>query len=210
MFPIKHPPQSYLAIPYIVKKKSQVFLRLGFNICPFKCCQSVSCTTFSLIWGRIQVEWMTVSNWLFTLIRDQFWPYELWFGLEGEMKGTATSFPNFTTRFKRLKRVVSSLWCALRLSTPTRVSLRSLRNTVALWGRVSIHLLDLLKSKGASLLISRRLATNHIQCDAHVLSLLWERPLTSILALNFYSQKMWPKGNVQQLNRKHVLFFCLF
>lgn len=116
MFPIKNPPQSYLAIPYIVKKKNQVFLRLGFNICPFKCCQSVSSMTFSLIWGRIQVEWMTVSNWLFTLIRDQFWPYELWFGLEGELKGMATSFPKFTTRFKRLKRAVSSLWCALRLS----------------------------------------------------------------------------------------------
>lgn len=56
----------------------------------------------SLILGRLQMKWLTVSNWLFPLIWDQSLPYELWFWLKGKFRGMATSFPKFTTRFKRL------------------------------------------------------------------------------------------------------------
>lgn len=48
----------------------------------------------------MQLRWTAVSNWLFTLICDQFRPYELWFWLEGRSeRGSATSLPRFTAGF---------------------------------------------------------------------------------------------------------------
>lgn len=71
------------------------------------------------------MKWMAMSNWLFSLIWDQSGPYELWFWLKGKLRGMATSFPKFTTRFKPLKRVVSSSLYALVMSVccPLRLQL---------------------------------------------------------------------------------------
>lgn len=46
------------------------------------------------------MKWMTVSNWEFSLIYNQSLPYELGFLLRGKLRGMATSFPKFTTKFK--------------------------------------------------------------------------------------------------------------
>lgn len=78
-------------------------LRATDKICTCACHLHVSSRTFlNDLREILHMKWTTASNWLFSLIWDQFLPYDLWFWLKGKLGKTATSFPKFTTRFKRL------------------------------------------------------------------------------------------------------------
>lgn len=151
----------------------------------------------------MQLRWTTVSNWLFTLIRDQFRPYELWFWLEGRReRGSATSLPRFTAGFKRPRRLRSLRPCGLSArccpASHSALARASPACTVALRGRAGLHLLDLSKSEGPSSLVPQGLAAERMRRLARVSS-------KGFLLANTPTRGLRAHAKIESMS-----FFCFF